>query len=567
MTQTQGTSGHLLAGRYRLGEVLGRGGMGTVWRAIDETLGRPVAVKELRLSADVDDEERRRLITRTLREAKATAQIPGTSAVTVFDVVEEDDRPWIVMELVEGRSLSEVIRDDGPLTPRRAAEVALAVLDVLQAAHDLGIIHRDVKPSNVILADDGRTVLTDFGIAQVEGDPSVTSTGMLVGAPSYISPERARGRRPGPASDLWSLGALVYASVEGHPPYDRGSAIATLTAVMTDPVEPPKNAGGLTEAIYGLLRKDPAERLDGEAARDIFAEVSNAPEAPVPADPPAAANPTSTVALPPPQDTAPNGGSAGNAAPAPGGPVTGKVPPKRLIVIAAVVAIALIGAALGLVIALTGDSGSDKASGTHTGQTKGKASQPATTSETGGPSSSKSDGSGQPATASASSPAGKETASAGDKGKSATPAGYHHYTDGEGFSVALPNGWRRVDDNGYGSGSKFAAPGDPRKLQIDFTHTPGKDAAAAWREADKHMTRANYHQIYIKSVNYNGWEAADWEFTYTDSGITYHVINRGFVVDRSHGYAIMWTVPEDQWGSAKNQKVLDTLFATFNPAD
>lgn len=283
--EMDGKEGRLLAGRYRLADVLGRGGMGTVWRARDEVLGRTVAVKELRFPGGVEEDEKRRLITRTLREAKAIARIRNNGAVTVYDVVDEDDRPWIVMELVEGRSLAEVIRDDGPLTPRRAGEVGLAVLDVLRAAHEAGILHRDVKPSNVLMSDDGRVVLTDFGIAQVEGDPSVTSTGMLVGAPSYISPERARGQKPGPPADLWSLGGLLYACVEGVPPYDKGSAIATLTAVMTEPVEPPKSAGGLEEVIYGLLVKDPAGRLDDAGARALLLDVVHAPEARKPEPP------------------------------------------------------------------------------------------------------------------------------------------------------------------------------------------------------------------------------------------------------------------------------------------
>ncbi|MGW1727120.1 protein kinase domain-containing protein [Streptomyces sp. NPDC002306] len=277
-TSRQDKSARLLAGRYRLGDVLGRGGMGTVWRAEDETLGRTVAVKELRFPSNIDDEEKRRLITRTLREAKAIARIRNKSAVTVFDVVDEDDRPWIVMELVEGKSLAEAIREDGLLEPKRAAEVGLAILDVLRSAHREGILHRDVKPSNVLIAEDGRVVLTDFGIAQVEGDPSITSTGMLVGAPSYISPERARGHKPGPAADLWSLGGLLYAAVEGSPPYDKGSAIATLTAVMTEPLEEPKHAGPLKDVIYGLLTKDPAQRLDDAGARAMLTKVVQASE-------------------------------------------------------------------------------------------------------------------------------------------------------------------------------------------------------------------------------------------------------------------------------------------------
>ncbi|WP_030233625.1 serine/threonine-protein kinase [Streptomyces sp. NRRL S-455] len=298
----------LLAGRYRLGDVLGRGGMGTVWRAQDETLGRTVAVKELRFPSNIDEEEKRRLITRTLREAKAIARIRNKSAVTVFDVVQEDDRPWIVMELVEGKSLAEVIREDGLLEPKRAAEVGLAVLDVLRSAHREGILHRDVKPSNVLIAEDGRVVLTDFGIAQVEGDPSITSTGMLVGAPSYISPERARGHKPGPAADLWSLGGLLYAAVEGAPPYDKGSAIATLTAVMTEPLEEPKNAGPLKDVIHGLLTKDPAKRLDDAGARAMLNSVlrSAEPDEPEPMDA------TKVVPLPAqPDESSGKGSSAG----------------------------------------------------------------------------------------------------------------------------------------------------------------------------------------------------------------------------------------------------------------
>ena len=312
----------LLAGRYRLGEVLGRGGMGTVWRAEDETLGRTVAVKELRFPSSIDEDEKRRLITRTLREAKAIARIRNTSAVTVYDVVDEDDRPWIVMELVEGKSLAEAIREDGLLEPRRAAEVGLAILDVLRSAHREGILHRDVKPSNVLIAEDGRVVLTDFGIAQVEGDPSITSTGMLVGAPSYISPERARGHKPGPAADMWSLGGLLYAAVEGAPPYDKGSAIATLTAVMTEPLEEPKNAGPLKDVIYGLLNKDPAQRLDDAGARAMLNAVIHAPE-PKAAEPEPAADATRVVPLPPQPGPSESGGKKSGGGSGSSGPSAG----------------------------------------------------------------------------------------------------------------------------------------------------------------------------------------------------------------------------------------------------
>ncbi|MEU6278953.1 protein kinase [Streptomyces sp. NPDC047028] len=360
----------LLAGRYRLGDVLGRGGMGTVWRAEDETLGRTVAVKELRFPSNIDEEEKRRLITRTLREAKAIARIRNNSAVTVFDVVDEDDRPWIVMELVEGKSLAEAIREDGLLEPRRAAEVGLAILDVLRSAHREGILHRDVKPSNVLIAEDGRVVLTDFGIAQVEGDPSITSTGMLVGAPSYISPERARGHKPGPAADLWSLGGLLYAAVEGTPPYDKGSAIATLTAVMTEPLEEPKNAGPLRDVIFGLLNKDPAQRLDDAGARALLNTVLHAPE-------PESMDATRVVPLP-----AQSGGPDGKRGEEAADKLRGALRSVRKAAGAASAA-AVTRAKSGGGTAATGTAGSGAASGTpsgNPGRTSGKASVPAQSS-------------------------------------------------------------------------------------------------------------------------------------------------------------------------------------------
>ncbi|WP_405877394.1 MULTISPECIES: serine/threonine-protein kinase [unclassified Streptomyces] len=365
-------SERLLAGRYRLGKVLGRGGMGTVWRAEDETLGRTVAVKELRFPSNIDEDEKRRLITRTLREAKAIARIRNNSAVTVFDVVEEDDRPWIVMELVEGKSLAEVIREDGLLEPRRAAEVGLAILDVLRSAHREGILHRDVKPSNVLLeSETERVVLTDFGIAQVEGDPSITSTGMLVGAPSYISPERARGHKPGPAADLWSLGGLLYAAVEGAPPYDKGSAIATLTAVMTEPLEEPKNAGPLKDVIYGLLTKDPAQRLDDAGARAKLNAVIHAPE-PKEAEPEPPADATRVVPLPAqpdgPEGKRSSGGSGGKRGEEAAEKLRGALRSVRKAAVAA-------GAAAGSAAASRGKSGSGKTDSGSGGSTSAGAAE------------------------------------------------------------------------------------------------------------------------------------------------------------------------------------------------
>ncbi|GHA58844.1 serine/threonine-protein kinase [Streptomyces anthocyanicus] len=701
-------SARLLAGRYRLGDVLGRGGMGTVWRAEDETLGRTVAVKELRFPGNIDEEEKRRLITRTLREAKAIARIRNNSAVTVYDVVEEDDRPWIVMELVEGKSLAEAIREDGLLEPRRAAEVGLAVLDVLRSAHREGILHRDVKPSNVLIAEDGRVVLTDFGIAQVEGDPSITSTGMLVGAPSYISPERARGHKPGPAADLWSLGGLLYAAVEGTPPYDRGSAIATLTAVMTENLEEPKNAGPLRDVIYGLLTKDPDQRLDDAGARAMLNKVIHAPEqtagtepvdatkvVPLPPQPDgrrrrgggsqgsggklgeeageklrgalrsvrkaavgagaagaaaasrakpgdggrsaagAAGTPTAhgstvhgptaqgstvrhgstaqgatahgpagTAAAPPapragsasgpgasagtrPGAVGPGAGAANAAGgarssgwpvvpppdlparPVPRAPLTDVVPRRTLIIIAVVVALAVLGTVLALTLGggdddkgaeggnggkavasagASGDTKQDEQSGTGT---DGSASDPAANG----------DQTGAPDTAaSASGETGGESDDAGKSDDDEDVATTHQ--GGQGYRIGLPEGWKFASTGS--SGDRFTGPRG-QKLLVAWTSTPKGDPVADWKSQEQYMVRSNYQKVRIEKVGYRDWNAADWEFTYTDGGTKYRTVDRGFVVNDHQGYALMYTAKAADWGDDLRRDTWRTLSKTFEP--
>ncbi|MGW1545077.1 serine/threonine-protein kinase [Streptomyces sp. NPDC002309] len=256
----------LVAGRYRLLSVLGEGGMGIVWRARDEVLHREVAVKEVRASVELPAERTARMYTRLEREAWAAARVNARGVVTVYDVASFDGRPWIVMELVRGRSLADVIGAEGALPPKEAARIGVEVLAALRAAHGVGVLHRDVKPANVLLGDEGRVVLTDFGIATVEGDTALTMTGEVVGSPEYLAPERALGRTPGTASDLWSLGALLYAVVQGRSPFRRTTALATLRAVVDDELPPPHRAGPLATVIEGLMRKDPEERMTAEEA-------------------------------------------------------------------------------------------------------------------------------------------------------------------------------------------------------------------------------------------------------------------------------------------------------------
>ncbi|MFD6497595.1 serine/threonine-protein kinase, partial [Streptomyces sp. NPDC060188] len=256
----------LVAGRYRLLSVLGEGGMGTVWRARDQVLHRDVAVKEVRASIELPAERSRQMHIRLEREAWAAARVNARGVVTVHDVVTFDDRPWIVMELVRGRSLADAIGAEGALAPKEVARIGVEVLAALRAAHSVGVLHRDVKPANVLLADEGRVVLTDFGIASVEGSTALTMTGEVVGSPEYLAPERALGRIPGTASDLWSLGALLYTAVQGRSPFRRTSALSTLRAVVDDELPPPHRAGPLTAVIEGLMSKDPEGRMGTEEA-------------------------------------------------------------------------------------------------------------------------------------------------------------------------------------------------------------------------------------------------------------------------------------------------------------
>ncbi|MGC9438849.1 serine/threonine-protein kinase [Streptomyces sp. WG5] len=688
-------SARLLAGRYRLGDVLGRGGMGTVWRAEDETLGRTVAVKELRFPGNIDEEEKRRLITRTLREAKAIARIRNNSAVTVYDVVEEDDRPWIVMELVEGKSLAEAIREDGLLEPKRAAEVGLAVLDVLRSAHREGILHRDVKPSNVLIAEDGRVVLTDFGIAQVEGDPSITSTGMLVGAPSYISPERARGHKPGPAADLWSLGGLLYAAVEGSPPYDKGSAIATLTAVMTENLEEPKNAGPLRDVIFGLLNKDPALRLDDAGARAMLNKVIHAPDR---ADETEPADATKVVPLPAQPDertrrggpagsggkrgeeagerlrgalrsvrkAAVGAGAAGAAAasrvkpsgtdraatdaaastasagasaasgtavartagaaaaaashgpgaaassparrqgagaagagagpeqpgavntpagarssgwpvvpppdlpprPVPRAPLTDVVPRRTLVIIAVVVALAVLGTVLALTLGGDDENGAaggsgDKTTATATASGGTEQDQESGTGTDGAASDTATDGNPGSAPGSGASASGDAGAGAGDAGKSGDNEGAATTHQGkQGYGIRLPEGWKYQSTGS--AGDRFSGP-QGQKLLVAWTSTPKGDPVADWKNQERYMVRSQYQKIRIEKVGYRGWNAADWEFTYTDGGTEYRTVDRGFVVNDHQGYALMYTAKAADWGSDLRRDTWQTLTKTFRP--
>ncbi|MGI5428076.1 protein kinase domain-containing protein [Streptomyces sp. CA-179760] len=284
-----GTEGHntrVIAGRYRFEERLGRGGMGVVWRATDQLLGRGVAVKELPYDETLSAAEARRQRDRTLREARAVAQLSHPHIIVVHDVVEDDERPYIVMELIEGGSLADRLAHRGPVDAAEAARIGIDLLGALHAAHAAGVLHRDLKPENVLLeAGTDRVVLTDFGIAQVAGAPTLTENNSFVGSPEYTAPERMSGARTGPESDLWSLGALLCAALSGESPFRRDSLGGILHAVVAAEIRPPAQAGPLLPVVQGLLERDPDRRLDVDRAERMlraFRETGRTPEVPPP---------------------------------------------------------------------------------------------------------------------------------------------------------------------------------------------------------------------------------------------------------------------------------------------
>ncbi|NUT53246.1 MAG: serine/threonine protein kinase, partial [Saccharothrix sp.] len=253
--------GRLVAGRYRLGRRIGSGAMGVVWQAQDERLHRTVAVKQLLLQpglAEADTDEAKR---RAMREGRIAARLQHPHAIAVYDVAEDDGQPWLVMEYLPSKSLSTALAERGTLPPRDVASIGSQVASALAAAHNAGIVHRDIKPGNILLGNDGTVKITDFGISRATGDVTVTATGMLAGTPAYLAPEVAKGYDPGPPSDVFSLGSTLYAAIEGAPPFGLNeNTIALLHQVASGKVVPPKQAGPLTALLMRLLRAEPEDR-------------------------------------------------------------------------------------------------------------------------------------------------------------------------------------------------------------------------------------------------------------------------------------------------------------------
>ncbi|MEV1178485.1 protein kinase [Nonomuraea sp. NPDC049784] len=614
--------GRRIAGRYQLQEPIGRGGMGIVWRAYDELLDRTVAVKEVRYAAALG-EEVQLLNRRTMREARAAARFEHPNVIVVHDVIEEDDRPWIVMQLVQSRSLGAVIKQDGPLQTKRVAEIGLAVLDALHRAHEAGVLHRDVKPENVLLADDGRVVLTDFGIATLETETQLTVTG-LAGTPAFIAPERLKGLPARRESDLWSLGATLYTAVEGRSPHERGMALATMHAVLTDEPDPMPHAGQLTDVISGLLRKEPVQRLTYEEAqrmlRQVIAQASPPPTMQFPAaqtvrvptpfpktappPPPPSKEPSPDRGRPygeprvygkprtygkprpaPVEDDTPTDPNASRSpAPAPAVPETGAritpaptedpaphaestmdaAKPDRLRagpVVAAGVAVVLVAGIGGyLGLSSTPEDSTPKKDTSQATVATAPPSQATASPSQASPSAS------QPPSPSATATVSPSESPKPEKSEDPLPKGWKMYTDDElGFSVGLPKGWDVLTRSG--KQVRFRGPGAASNayLLIEDGGKSGKDPYKDWKKQEPVLKNnfGGYKKLGIHKVDYQK-AAADWDFTWkTNTGLT-RVRNRGFITENGRAYAIYWHTLKSHW--EKDYDFFEGFCATFKPA-
>jgi len=547
---TAATAGRLISGRYRLQEPIGRGAMGVVWRGRDELLDRDVAVKEVRAAADNDD-----IYQRTLREAKAAARLNHPSVVTVFDVVEEDGSPWIVMELVHARSLDRLIAEDGPLRPPQAARLGEQLLGALECAHAAGVLHRDVKPGNVLVAAADAVKLTDFGIATFPGDPALTQVGMVYGTPGYTAPERVRGDPATPASDLWSLGATLYTAVEGRGPFSRpGGSAAIFAAVAHEPPPRAPSAGPLGRVIDALLQADPAQRPDvataammlSDAAKladcepafpggfavpggyPAFADVREFPPMPPPADLPVSADLPEFLDQP---AAAGLPGSPASRPPAANPPAAGPAQPRSRgpgrVLVTAALAVAM-GAA-----ALIGYAVYPRPHAT--------ASDPgpaATAAVNGDPTSAGGKGGGRAAHGTARTGAGGQGAASsagGDPGAGSSPAsdasGTARYRwlqvtsassgTAAGFKVAAPATWQLTTQ---GPISYLRPPSGRAFIEVSlapFTHPgPVREAAFLQAQALGQDLYPGYRLVAIRPGTFLGQPDAAWRYTWLQGGTT-----------------------------------------------
>lgn len=550
-----------VGGRYELRELLGRGGMGSVWRGEDQLLQRPVAVKRVELPAHLPDNERATLRSRVLREARAAARVSHPRLVTIFDVVEEEGTVFLVQELVDSPTLKQIVTERGPLSPSEVARIGVQLAEGLAAAHANGVIHRDVKPSNVMVRDDGSVKLTDFGIASVSGDPQITGTGVVIGSPAYMAPEQATGETVGAAADVWSLGATLYFAVEGIQPFGKSDTLSTLTAVVHEPPRTTTRAGGLGAVLLRLLDKDAAARPSVAEAARLLAGMGDV-------HPTAAMTEVRAPARVEVDRTIAHREVAVEEEPAvyePMRPARTQRSGGRFGVVAALLVLLLVGGiALALMLANREDTGRDalEAAGDSPGTTAGADPSddedadpaPSTTAPR------------TATTAAAAAPATTAAPAAAAPAAGKVPAGWTTYKDSRtGYQVAHPEGWRV--QNRSGNRTDFTDPATGSYLRVDWTDTPGESAQADWeRQSDAFGAKQeNYREIRIEPTTFVGsTNASLWEYSYDAGGGALHAYNLGFVLpNKKYGFALNFQTREDRW--AASQPTWEQLKAGFTP--
>lgn len=588
MEESEGTrEGLVLAGRYRLAESIGSGGMGQVWRAHDELLNRTVAVKELTAALYVTAADRAVLHARTQKEARAAARISHPAVVTVHDVLDHGGRPWIVMQYVDGPSLADAVSAQ-PIVVREAARIALQVLDALRAAHAAGVLHRDVKPGNVLLARDGRVLLTDFGIAAIEGDSAITRTGEIVGSIDYLAPERVRGNDPGPASDLWALGATLHTAVEGKSPFRRTSAVATMQAVVTDEPPVPERAGPLAPVIAALLHKDPDARPDADETERMLREVldGRVPEAPTSVvteeqrrQSTGAVSSPSHTPLPGLQHQQGHASAPyGHTPPGPYQQVTGPQPAApparngrwRTVLVAAVVA-ALIGGGAGYFAIQQTNENDDPGTGVGAGPAPGGSSPDDGNDQNANGDSGDSESDGNSDGNSNGDNNGADAEPDGGDGTAPAPGevpdGWERVNDPAGFSLIVPEGWQRQMD---GDQIDYTPDNGLHLLRIAIDTTPDfPDPYHHMKHMEKEVGKLPlYDRVKMRPNNFRGQtKAALWEFTWTEKqghqGERRAIDQIYYSPDDSTEYALYMSGPVEDWSTTRTQ--FDTMLGGWQP--
>jgi eukaryotic-like serine/threonine-protein kinase len=528
---TADTTERRIADRYVLHESLGKGGMGVVWRAHDSLLNRTVAIKEIETPRQLNEPEAQAIQARAMREARSAARLTHPAVVTIYDVVQEESQSYIVMEFVDAPTLEHIVKQNGTLSPDEAARVGLDLLDALQMAHANGIVHRDVKPSNVMITANGRAKLADFGIASVKDDPKITSTGMILGSPQFMAPEQAQGSGSGPPADLWALGATLYFAVEGRYPFDRGEAIPTLAAVVHDDFAPLTRAGWFTPVITALLNKRPERRpTDAQLRRMLEPNVADGETALPPAAPP-----TPRVSREQ--------------------PAVRKAPRRKVTRWLALVLLGLLLiAGVGAILWVQGDdatppqaeSGEQRRGGSRAqnNSESPEANAPETTTED---------------------PEGTDTEpEVVSDPEVEVPSDWARYRDpAVGWRLRYPAEWEQIQNRE--NSIDFRDPNTGTYLRVEWTTSPGPSPEGAWETlaASFSASHSGYEEIGITPTTYKGHDAAVWEFQYTEGGARLHAADLGFVIGDEYGFALYFQTREENWASS--QQLFEQLKSAFKP--